>query len=67
VARDDDRECGMSVFIKHTSAFPRRDAPELCMNLSPNKGRGATPRGERGMPGARCTRSRVCKVVKHTR
>jgi hypothetical protein len=37
-----------------------RIAPELCRNLSPrNRGRGATPRGERGMPGARCTRSRA--------
>ena len=29
-------------------------------------GRGATPRGERGMPGARCTRSPCAKGSKHT-
>jgi hypothetical protein len=27
------------------------------------RGRGATPRGERGMPDARCVRSRACSVV----
>src|ERR1700722_8661188 len=48
---------------KHTSAIPRRIAPELCINDRPDKGRGATPRGERGMPGARCTRSRAWWVV----
>ena len=42
-------------------AFSRRIAPELCMNVSPK--RGATLRGERGMPGARCTRSLVRSVV----
>ena len=25
---------------RHSFAFPRRDAPELCMSLSPNRGRG---------------------------
>src|ERR1700694_1587328 len=25
---------------RHTSAFPRRDAPELCMNLPPKEGVG---------------------------
>jgi hypothetical protein len=32
------------------------------MNDPPNKGRGRYPKGERGMPGARCTRSRVREV-----
>ena len=27
------------------------------------RGRGAAPSGERGMPGARCTRSRACRIV----
>jgi hypothetical protein len=54
---------------KHTSAFPRRESPELCLYASPkegvalpSEGSGATPRGERGMPGARCTRSRACRI-----
>ncbi|HXM33974.1 MAG TPA: hypothetical protein VN920_02190, partial [Pyrinomonadaceae bacterium] len=25
---------------RHDFAFPRRDAPELCLNLSPDRGRG---------------------------
>ena len=48
--------CAASEARRYTSAFPRHDAPELCLNLSPNK-------RERGMPGARCTRSRACRVV----
>ena len=44
-----------SADFRYTSAFSRRKAPELCKNLSP-------PRGERGMPGARCTRSLMRKV-----
>ena len=48
--------------LKYASAFPRRDAPEVCWNPSPDKGRGRYPKGERGMPGARCTRSRVREV-----
>ena len=47
---------------KHSFAFSRRESPELCLNVSPNKGRGAPLRRERGMPGARCTRSRVREV-----
>src|ERR1700682_1625374 len=39
-AGDDDRKCGVLVFITHDSAFPRRDAPEWCMSLPPNRGRG---------------------------
>jgi hypothetical protein len=30
----------LAMTAKYESAFPRRDAPELCMNPSPNKGRG---------------------------
>jgi hypothetical protein len=47
---------------RYSFALPRRIAPELCMNDPPNKGRGRYPKGERGMPGARCTRSRVREV-----
>jgi hypothetical protein len=35
---DDSRRCGASAFIKYASAFSPRDAPELCMNLSPKEG-----------------------------
>jgi hypothetical protein len=48
---------------KYAFAFSRRESPELCMNLPPHGGRGRYPKGERGMPGARCTRSRACNVV----
>src|SRR5258706_6984263 len=41
---------------KRNFAIPRRDAPEPLMNLSP-------PLRAWGMPGARCTRSLVCKVL----
>jgi hypothetical protein len=37
--------------------------PSCACIFRPTKGVGATPRGERGMPGARCTRSRACRVV----
>src|ERR1700683_1681888 len=30
--------CGPSAFVKHDFAFSRHQAPELYMNLSPNKG-----------------------------
>jgi hypothetical protein len=40
------------------SAFPRRDAPELCGNL----GAIRKTEGAQGKPGARCTRSLACKV-----
>ena len=42
--------------------------PSCACILRPEKeGVGATPRGARGMPGARCTRSRVRSGRKHTR
>ena len=46
----------------HISAFSRRNAPELCMEV-------ASPKNERaqGMPGARCTRGLVCKMHKGKR
>jgi hypothetical protein len=54
----------LATTARYIFAFPRRDAPELLLNLSPrDRGSGATPSGERGMPGARCTRSRACRVV----
>jgi hypothetical protein len=49
-------------YDRYDCAFSPRVAPELGLDSPPNKGRGATPRGERGMPGARCTRSRACRV-----
>src|SRR6202158_5977552 len=46
-ARPDARPCAVSKdlalnrrYSRCTSASPRREAPELCMNLSPNRGRG---------------------------
>jgi hypothetical protein len=42
--------------MRHRFAFPRRDAPELCSNLSLEKQRA------QGKPGARRTRSLACKV-----
>jgi len=33
-------ERGALLFLKRKFAFPRRDAPEVCMNLPPNRGRG---------------------------
>jgi hypothetical protein len=56
LGRDDD---GWEPNFKHTSAISRRDAPEPCMNPSPNKGRG-----ECRVPTA--PRSLACKVKKHT-
>ena len=43
---------------KYGFAIPRREAPEVCMNAVPRETR------EHGMPGARCTRGLVCKVVR---
>jgi hypothetical protein len=40
VAGDDECDCGAFAFIKHSFAIQRRDAPGLCMDLSPNRGRG---------------------------
>src|SRR5436305_14780763 len=42
--------------VRHTFAFSRHDLPEVCKH-SPRK-------RERGMPGARCTRGLVCKIVR---
>ena len=58
---DDGREFGARcASCKHTSPSSRRDAPELCKNFCPRKQRA------QGMPGARCTRSLVCEIKKHT-
>ena len=40
---------------RYTSAFSRREAPEVCVSLSPEITR------EQGIPDARCTRGPVCK------
>jgi hypothetical protein len=45
---------------RYAFAFPRRNAPESCMNRSPNEGATRPSERARGMPGARCTRSPVC-------
>jgi hypothetical protein len=42
--------------FRYASAPSRRDAPELCRKTPPRKQRAW------GMPGARCTRSRACRV-----
>src|SRR5713226_8832510 len=42
---------------RYASAVSRRDTPELCTKPHPSKQRAW------GMPGARCTRSLVCKVL----
>jgi hypothetical protein len=44
-------------------AIPRRDAPELCMNLVPPLDRG---RGERRMPAAPAASCALCIGKKHT-
>jgi hypothetical protein len=44
---------------KHEFATPRRNAPEPCIYLVPRKQRA------QGTPGARCTRSPLCKGRKH--
>jgi hypothetical protein len=43
-------------FAGYDFAFPRRDAPELCVNPAPRKQRAW------GTPGARCTRSLACEM-----
>ncbi|MEA2910511.1 MAG: hypothetical protein QOJ15_2592 [Bradyrhizobium sp.] len=45
---------------RYTSAFSRREAPEVFMSFPSN-------RREQGMPDARCTRGLVCKVVQRMR
>jgi hypothetical protein len=49
----------LAVTSKHTSAFPRLAAPELCENLPPMRAWG--------MPGAQRTRSLACKMEINTR
>ena len=49
------------VVFRHSFAAPRRDAPELCMNLSPYRGRG-----ERRMPVAPAASCALCIGKKHT-
>src|SRR5204863_3224670 len=55
----DDGGFSSQLSNSHTSTLPRRDAPELCMNVSPKE-------RAQGMPGARCARSLACKIKKHT-
>jgi hypothetical protein len=43
--------------VRYESAVSRRDAPELCINVRPEKQRAW------GMPDARCIRSLVCSVL----
>src|ERR1700735_432971 len=50
---------GTQTHLSHLATHCAR----VVLNDPPDKGRGATPRGERGMPGARCTRSRAWWVV----
>src|SRR6266849_10522513 len=53
--------CGAIVFIRYTSAFPRRDTPELCMNCAPRKTEGV---GNAGCP--MHPQPRVRNKIKHT-
>jgi hypothetical protein len=45
---------------RHTSTFSPRNAPELVHETFRPMKAWRYPKGERGMPGARCTRSRAC-------
>jgi hypothetical protein len=62
VRRDDSLERGgirkfhMRLPYRHGVAISRRDAPESCK-------KSLAPMRAWGMPGARCTRSLVCKVL----
>ncbi len=52
------RSVARAMCLAHTSlAFPRRASPGLCKSFRPKK-------RAQGMPGARCTRGLVCKVVR---
>jgi hypothetical protein len=57
----------LAMTVRKGFAISRREAPEFCSKVPPseNRGRRATPRGEQGMPGARCARSLACKSRKH--
>src|SRR5438046_586551 len=55
------RECSAFQFIKHTFAFPRRESPELCTNLSPFETEGAGNAGRSMRP-----KPRVPNKTKHT-
>jgi hypothetical protein len=59
-ASDCSLDCfaSLAMTARYNSAFPPRDAPELMQVFSPRRAR-RYPKGERGMPGARCTRSRA--------
>src|ERR1700687_6220023 len=45
---------------RYDSAFPRRNAPEFCVNHPPEHQRA------QGMPGAGCARRLACEIKKHT-
>ena len=47
--------------MRYDPAFPRRDAPELCIIFSSLDSQRA-----QGMPGARRARSLACRKKKHT-
>jgi hypothetical protein len=47
----------LAITARYDFAFSRRDAPELCVFLRLENQRA------QGKPGARCTRSRACRVV----
>jgi hypothetical protein len=46
------------ILYKHTFAFPRRQAPELCMQLSPKKFEGAGNAGRLVRPQPRVVGSK---------
>ena len=53
---------------RHSFAFSRHAAPEVCKFIGPQKREGAGDPQERaqGRPGARCTRGLACKKVQKT-
>ena len=62
-AGDDDGQRGRLMFIKHKSAFSRRDAPELCVNLWPRKLEGAGNAGRLMRPQPRVQSRKHTSVV----
>jgi hypothetical protein len=56
MAPSNDGETRHTSSERHTFAFPRRDAPEVCKKSPPQKSEGV------GNAGRRCTRSLACNV-----
>jgi hypothetical protein len=63
--RNDDRGCGPSVLIKHTSAFPRRVWPGLCKSFRPKK-RGRRECRVLAAPAVSCAKCTKESAHEHT-